>query len=586
MDQLKQKLTNPPLLVHYDPQEETIIRCDASGYGLGAVLLQKSSDPTKDGVVAYTSRTLSPSEKNYATTHKECLAVVHAVKQWRYYLYGKHFQIITDHHALCWLMKTRDYNGQLTRWSLILQEYNFTIHYSSGKLHNDADCLSRNPLPQNKDAEDEIQIPTWPIRAITRHAQLLAEEIRVPTYDIAKEQRSDEQYREVIDALLNESVTRKQKRKFKQYMIKDDQLYRRSKQCASRYLLAIPRSMVDYILEQAHDIPMSGHFGVKRTLETIRSKFFWPTLDHDIRAYIKSCDKCQRKKADCRRKEGLMIPMPIPTQPFEIVGADLMGPLTQTTKGKTHIFVITDYLSKYVLAAPMRKTTSTKVADQLKSLLFYKHIVPKIVITDNGANLTSFELRRLFNLLKITHKTTSPYRPQTNGQTERYNRVLGTQLTIFASEEPQRWDRYLDALVFAYNTTTHASHLQTPFYLVNGREAIKPMDLAIGRPIEEVDTEEQENEQDVLEKARDFARRLIQASQLKAKGRYDTNRVNSNYKVEDLVLRRKPPNLMREKRKFAFPWAGPYKVVRRLNEVNLQIIAVENPMDEHICHVS
>lgn len=79
MDELKIKLTTPPILVHYDTVGKLTIRCDASGYGIGAVLMQTSPDKEKTGVVAYTSRTLSPSEKNYATTHKECLAMVHAI---------------------------------------------------------------------------------------------------------------------------------------------------------------------------------------------------------------------------------------------------------------------------------------------------------------------------------------------------------------------------------------------------------------------------------------------------------------------------------------------------------------------------
>lgn len=591
MEELKVRLMSPPVLVHYDQASEPLIRCDASGYGLGAVLMQKSADPKKNGVIAYTSRTLSKSERNYATTHKECLAMVHAVKQWRYYLYGKQFCVVTDHHALCWLMKTKDHNGQLARWSLILQEFTFTIQYESGKLHDDADCLSRNPMPTDEEAEGEWEIPTWPIctvRGRERIKRLLARnDLVVPTFDVVREQQEDEHLKEIIRILEEPGTPKKEKRKLKHFMLKDHQLYRRSKKNKSVYLLVIPKSMIRYVLEQAHDTPTAGHFGVKRTLETLRSRFYWKTLDQDVKHYVRTCDKCQKRKADNRPREGFMVPMPIPTQPFEIVGADLLGPLPLSTSKKTHILVITDYLTKFVIASPMRKTTTERIADHLKRLLFFKFGLPKIVITDNGANLTSFEMRQLFELLKIIHKTTSPYRPQTNGQTERYNRVIGSQLAIFASDKPQDWDKYLDALVFAYNTSIHASHLQTPYYLVHGREARKFIDLVTENPKQYIADENCDlTDQEILLEARRFAKNLIEASQVRAKQRYDLSRVTSNYKVGDLVLKKKQGGQMKDSRKMNFPFYGPFKVVRRLNDVNIQISSVENPSEQHIVHVS
>jgi hypothetical protein len=591
MEELKSRLMSPPVLVHFDQESQITIRCDASGYGLGAVLMQKSSDPNKNGVIAYTSRTLSKSERNYATTHKECLAMIHAIKQWRYYLYGKHFLVITDHHALCWLMKTKDHNGQLARWSLILQEFTFTIQYESGKLHDDADCLSRNPIPAEEGAEDESEIPTWPISAVRgrRYAErLLAQhELVAPTYDVAREQREDEQYKRIIEIMEDPNAPRKEKRKLKHFSLKDQQLYRRSKKNKTIDLLVIPKSMVRFVLEQAHDTPIAGHFGIKRTLETLRSRFYWKTLDQDVKNYVRTCDMCQFKKADSRRKEGLMVTMPIPTEPFEIIGADLLGPLPLSSSKKNHILVMTDYLTKFVIASPMRKTTTARIADHMKRLLFFKFGIPKTVITDNGANLTSFEMRQLFDLLKITHKTTSPYRPQTNGQTERYNRVIGSQLTIFASEKQQEWDKYLDALVFAYNTSIHASHLQTPYYLVHGREARKMIDLVADNPRQIVADEDVDlTDQEIITEARRFAKNLIEASQLKAKQRYDLSRVPSTYKVGDLVLKKKQLNQMKESRKLSFPYYGPFKIIRRINDVNIQIVHVDDPKEQHIVHVS
>ena len=155
---LKQKLQSAPILRRPDYNLPFIIYTDASNVGVGAVLAQ--SVDSVEHVIAYCSRTLNKAEKNYSATEKECLAVVYAIKEFRPYVYGTSFTVVTDHQALTWLAKLDDTNPRLARWILLLSEYDFRILYRPGKANKNADGLSRLPQP-SKENEQEDEIYTF-----------------------------------------------------------------------------------------------------------------------------------------------------------------------------------------------------------------------------------------------------------------------------------------------------------------------------------------------------------------------------------------------------------------------------------------
>ena len=117
-NELKNRLCTAPILSLPDFSVPFIVYTDASDYGLGAVLSQRRAE--HECVIAYASRTLTPAERNYSTTEKECLAIVWTVNYWRPYLLGKAFDIVTDHQSLTWLQGLKEPKGHLARWILAL----------------------------------------------------------------------------------------------------------------------------------------------------------------------------------------------------------------------------------------------------------------------------------------------------------------------------------------------------------------------------------------------------------------------------------------------------------------------------------
>ena len=153
MDQLKEASIAKAMLTHPDYTLPMEIHPDASGYGIGAVVVQKIDG--KETPLAFASRLLKGSELNYTTTEKECLAAVWAIKKFQYLIWGCELLIVTDHHALCWLMSKKDLAGRLARWATVIQGENLKFIHKSGKTHLDADALSRHPSEGGDEEVDE-----------------------------------------------------------------------------------------------------------------------------------------------------------------------------------------------------------------------------------------------------------------------------------------------------------------------------------------------------------------------------------------------------------------------------------------------
>ena len=142
-DKLKRALVSAPVLAYPNFCEPFLLFVDASSTGIGFTLGQVQNG--KEVVIAYNGRGLNQAEKNYSTTEREALALVEGIKKFQPYLHRRRFTVVTDHSSLRWLMNVKDASGRLARWALLLQQYDFEIVHRPGKVHGNADSLSRRP---------------------------------------------------------------------------------------------------------------------------------------------------------------------------------------------------------------------------------------------------------------------------------------------------------------------------------------------------------------------------------------------------------------------------------------------------------
>ncbi|UYV83886.1 hypothetical protein LAZ67_X000509, partial [Cordylochernes scorpioides] len=542
---LKQELASSPVLGHFIEGAETHVHTDASGYGLGAVLVQIQNDAERP--IAYASRTLTKAEKNYSTTEKECLAVVWALGKFRPYLYGRPFTVVTDHHSLCWLVGLKDPSGRLARWALKLQEYDINIVYKSGRKHKDADCLSRSPLADTAEIEGHI----------------------TSIQDIAEEQSKDPHLVGIREKLANENL--------KGYQMIGGVLYKKNYDPEGKpWLLVVPKQIRHEILKDVHDTPMAGHLGFAKTYDRVRKRFYWPGLYRTVSQYIALCKECQRRKGVPQKPPGLLVPIPPTTSPFQKIGIDYLGRFPISHTGNRWIIVATDYLTRFAITKAAATAEATELATFLIEDVILKHGAPREIITDRGRNFMSQTIREINNLNGTIHRFTTAYHPQTNGLTERLNKTLTDMISMYVDVDQKNWDNILPYVTFAYNTARQETTGYSPFFLVHGREVETPLDSIL--PYQPAGTAEDYVGHLVTnaEDARMLARLNILQAQSKDKERYDKKHQEVTYKEGDLVWVFTPVRTVGLSEKLLKRYFGPYRVIRKISSVNYQVEGVTN----------
>ena len=577
-EKLKELLTSVPLLRYPDFERPFILETDASGDGLGAVLAQQQEDGTV-APIAYASRSLQKHEKNYGITELEGLGVVWAAKHFRPYLYGHHCTVFTDHEALKSLLNTPQLSGKLARWGMALQELNLNIQHRFGKHNTNADALSRHPLPESADGHT-----TEEVVAALRHTEPGGSDDSTDETTLATLQRRDEELAPMINYLETGVLPSSDKEAKQtvlssgQYTLEDDVLYRVEDDGTLRVIPPICHR--ERLFLEAHGGKFGAHLSDAKVYSEIRRHYWWSGMRRDISRWTRGCIVCATRSVG-RAVKPPLTPIPV-TGPFDRVGVDVIQ-FPKTSRGNQYAVVFVDYLTKWPEVFAVPDQSAATIARLLVEEIVSRHGVPSEVLSDRGRAFLSGLMQEVERLLGFKKVNTTAYHPQTDGLVERYNRTLTSMLAKTVYKRGPEWDVRLPYVLFAYRACQQSSTMESPFFLLYGRDpqlptpaVLSPRESRAVKDLKEYGVELYSR----MSEAWELAQHHITRAQKHQKKVYDRGAKNP-FRAGERVFLLKPAEQTGARRKFARPFHGPYRLLE-VGTNTARICPVDKPESEPI----
>lgn len=258
----------------------------------------------------------------------------------------------------------------------------------------------------------------------------------------------------------------------------DGVLYRRRRDNEDLlYQLVLPEELRPMVLKSLHDD--MGHMGIERTLDLVRTRFYWPKMAMDVEQKIKTCGRCVRRKALPERAAPLVS---IKTsRPLELLCMDFLS-LEPDSSNTRDILVLTDHFTKFTVAIPTPNQKARTVAKCLWENFIVYYGIPERIHTDQGQDFESKLIKEFCEVAGIQKSRTTPYHPRGN-PVERFNRTLLAMLGTLEQKQKTRWKEHVKPLVHAYNCTRNEVTGFTPYELMFGRTPRLPVDLAFDLPL-------------------------------------------------------------------------------------------------------
>ena len=416
--ELKEWFTKEPVLAAPDIDKKMRMEVDASDYATGGVLSIECEDRLWR-LVAFLSKSLNETERNYEIYDKEMLAIIRGLEAWRHLLEGAQykFEIWTDHKNLEYFMNAQKLNRRQARWTLYLSRFDFTLKHVAGSKMGKVDGLSRRvdwKVGVDKDNDNQIFIKDNWIRGIY---EVVVEGPEVEMLEKIKKARSkDEDIVRIVEEMKKVGIKELRGDEWKlegDLVLKEGKIY-------------VPKDeeLRTEVIRLHHDVPVAGHGGRWKTVELVTRNYWWPGVTRDVGKYVEGCDLCQRMKNRIEKPAGKLKLSEVPQKMWMHLTVDFIMKLL-VVAGKDAILVVCDSLSKMMHFVAITEGMSAEgLARLFWDNVWKLHGLLESVVLDRGPQFAAELTKELNRMLGIKTKLSMAFHPQTDGQTERMNQEL------------------------------------------------------------------------------------------------------------------------------------------------------------------
>lgn len=513
-DALKDAFITAPVLAMFDPERETVLETDSSGYVTGGTLSQLHGDALRP--TAYFSKKNLPAECNYPIHDKELLAIIRCMEEWETELKSVgHFTVLTDHKNLEYFTTNQKLSERQVRWQQYLTQFDFVIRYRPGKNNGAPDALSRRQQDMPANEEDDriaartgIVVPSRLIKAASVRLQSRAgiaprETIKASPVKTAGrrielshgEDKSgsgqsslEEEWAGAIqqDDVYQQLLTAKESGKRTvptelagraRVSMADLSIESGRLQYRGRWWVPESEPLRTRLMQETHDSKLMGHPGKNGLVAILNRQYYWPMNGRDVQRFVSNCDGCRRTVPWRERRHGLLKPLPIPDRIWREISIDFVGPLPDSGNCQ-NVMVITDRLSKGVILEACSSMDMDYIARLFIRCFTRRHGVPDAITSDRGSQFVNGLWDRWTRILGIRKRLSTAWHPETDGATERLNAEVTRLLRLWGNYEQSNWEEWLPIVELALNNRVSSSLGLSPFFLCHGYD-MDPVQLQV-----------------------------------------------------------------------------------------------------------
>jgi transposase InsO family protein len=599
-NKLKESLSSPPILCHAsDMYKDNVITClmtDSSDTAIGGAWLLYYPESNSMRPVEFFSSTLNKTMRNYSIFDKEMYSLVYALKKYKYYLSDRKVIAFTDNKGLSFLptMKLDHLEPRVIRWALKIQNFKgLRIIHIPGSENKIADCLSR--LYQEDDENNNcIPISDCNVYVMTRSKSKPSDQIATPNY--AEENTDSNEDLPSPDTQEKKTThnspierrkpgrPRKADRQPPATQINDldndsqvaDEIINNSSQFLNETVDSnaensdvedLPESQAKTIedrkeqmeiIKSYHENPLSGHQGIKRTLDRIKVNFFWRGMTADVRKYVRTCPICQKYKSFGTRSTPA-IPLgiiSISRKPWEKVFIDMMQ--FPEYNGYKYLLIVQDSLTRFCVSRPL-KTREADVLSRVLVEIFTLFDTPAIILNDNAAEMQSKVLKRIATMFHIKHEFITAYNSQAN-YVERTNQIFSSEINCFLDGKKDKdWPQLSYLICYNFNTAVNFTGV-SPYLAIFGRQPrqfISKHNVTVPVTLKDYC--------DKLKHSMSIYHKILRSKTIcareKTREKVNANRKNREYAIGQLVLKQNKA----KKDRLDVSYSGPYEVTQDVN---------------------